>query len=426
MNPLRPRLGALCAVTFLLLLPAAAWCAPATPARSLSLSPAESLWTSRVLAGMQGSATLIENTMLSGDVYSIGRDGGNYVEALLLAYKSTGDVRFLDRVLALTELARTKLRDAWLDGTTDGFTDWLWLADPTNATYYGKDTDWLDESIASGNVALWTYAFQVNRGLDPRYAAAADFWRDWLENQFLAKSYQRAGGSALAAWNTPYASFYKPDTEPRSANWRMAYYLWKVTGNTFYRDRAEEIRLQLAAANVINPAHPTAYRWAKELDPTTASWQLVNYANYYMRVVIEMNAEGIAPFASPAEMQRFASTFRDVVYPAALPALSTMPNDVNGGGSTGYALYAFNGFAAWDSTGFLMNLGEKTITGAGNYSAGGLSKAARNDVFIAAYALHALHPGSWTSAPSDTIPPAGVRDLRSPVAAPAQPGKVGG
>jgi hypothetical protein len=387
---------------------------PAAAYQAGSLTPAESLWYARLVAGMNASNLLVDNTMSSGDVYSIGRDGGNYVEALLLAYSATGDRALLDRVLDLTGLARAKLRDAWLDGTTDGFTDWLWLVDPTNATFYGKDTNWLDESIASGNVALWACAFQRYRALDTRYATAADFWRGWLETQFLAKWYQRAGGDSLGAWNTPYLAFYKPDLEPRSANWRLARYLYVLGGNPFYRDRANAIAAQLAGAQTLNPAHPTAYRWPRECDPTFQDWQLVNYANYYMRVVFEMRLEGQPMFPTTLDMKRFASTFRDVVYPAVLPGLASMPNDVNGDGSRCYALYAFNGFSPWDSTGFLMNLAGRSISG--SYAPGGLSKAARDDVFISAYALMAL---ALVPPPTDAPPvPPGPRAI---VLGPGQP-----
>lgn len=368
---------------------------PDAPLQVQGMTPPETLWFGRLTRGMTASQTLADNMMKSGDTYTVGRDGGNYTEALLMALRATGDRRFLDRTLDLANLAKAQLRDAWRDGTTDGYTSWLWLYDSTNATYYGKDTNWLDESISSGNAALWMYAFHQNRALDPKFAAAADFWRGWLETQFLAKWYSRAGGDSLAAWNTPYVAFYKPDCEPRSANWRLAYYLWKVGGNPFYRDRAEQIRQQLAGAQVINPAHPTAYRWAKELDPGTQSWMLTNYAQYYMRVVIEMNLEGVAGYSSPVEMKRFASTFRDVVYAGNATSLSTMPNDVNGGGSTGFALYAYNAFAPWDSTGYLMNLADRSIST--SYAGGGLSKAARNDVYVSAYALLALSPMGTTA-----------------------------
>lgn len=370
---------------------------PRTQAETRALTPEEQLWSDRVLAGMTGSAVLANELMTGGDSYTVGREGGNYTESLILAYRATGDRRFLDRVLELSDLAKGTLRDAWLDGTTDGYTSWLWLIDPANPTYYGKDTNWLDESISSGNAALWMWVFHRDRALDPDYAIAADFWRSWLENHFLAKWYARAGG-ALPAWNTPFAGFYKPDTEPRSANWRLAYYLWKVTGNTFYRDRAEEIRAQLQASLQVNPAVPSAFRWARQLDYNTQEWQAINYANYFARVAIEMNLEGVPFFASPITMKRFAGTFRDVVYVNSLPARTTMKNDVNGGGSTAFALYAHNGFSAWDSTGFLMSLAEQSITGAGNYASGGRSKAARNDVYIASYALMALSPAGVTAA----------------------------
>lgn len=357
-----------------------------------ALTPQEQVWHDRLLAAMTGSAVLADNMMTTGDAYDLGRGGGDYVESLLMAYRATGEVQFLDRVYDLSEMARGSLRDAWLDGTTDGYTSWLWLIDPSNATYYGKDINWLDESICSGNVALWAWALHANRDLDPRYGVAADFWRDWLENEFLAKWYARAGGNPLTAWNTPYAAFYKPDTEPRSANWRLAHYLWLLTGNSFYRDRENQIVAELSGANHVNPARPQAFRWTKETDPNSVNWQPVNYANYYMRAVLEMSLEGLPFYSDPANMRRFAAAFRDVVYASTLPARTTMTQNVNGDGSTGYALYAFNGFAPWDSTGFLMNLADQSITGAGNYAGGGTSKAARNDVHMSSYALMALSP----------------------------------
>ncbi len=362
---------------------------PASPA---ALTPQEQVWHDRLLAAMTGSEVLANNMMTTGDAYDLGRGGGDYVESLIMAYRATGEVQFLDRVYDLTEMARGSLRDAWLDGTTDGYTSWLWLIDPSNATYYGKDINWLDESICSGNVALWAWALNANRDLDPRYGVAADFWRNWLETQFLAKWYARAGGNPLTAWNTPYAAFYKPDTEPRSANWRLAHYLWKLTGNTFYRDRENQIVAELSGANHVNPARPQAFRWTKETAPSSVNWQPVNYANYYMRAVLEMNLEGMPFYSDPVNMKSFAAAFRDVVYASTMPARTTMTGNVNGDGSTGYALYAFNGFAAWDSTGFLMNLADASITGAGNYAGGGTSKAARNDVHMSSYALMALSP----------------------------------
>src|SRR5207342_1518135 len=92
------------------------------PAHALARTPQETIWYNRILDAMAGSDVLAEGLMNSGDSYTIGRDGGNYTEALILAYRATGDRQFLDRVLELANLAKAQLRDAWLDGTTDGFT----------------------------------------------------------------------------------------------------------------------------------------------------------------------------------------------------------------------------------------------------------------------------------------------------------------
>ncbi|MFH1018166.1 MAG: hypothetical protein V1798_08300 [Pseudomonadota bacterium] len=389
-----------------------------------SLTAEETKWYNRIFDGIDGCRNLIDGYASGsssviegqpvGDVYAIGREVGNYTEALLMALRATGDLRFLDRVYEVSELYRGSLRDAWLDaagGTTDGYTDWLWIADSGNATFYGKDTNWLDESISSGNVALVAYAMQVNRDLNPKYAASTDFWRDWLENQFLAKWYQRApvnsencnnyANNMLCAWNEPFAAFYKFDVEPRSSNWRLAYYLWKITGNSFYKDRVDEIVDQLIQAMQVNPNHPTAYRWSWRLDlalAATDGWEDTTHGNYYSRVTMEMSIEGMPFYSDPTEMARFAATYRDVVYGPYAPdftqagsKFTQMAATMNGDdGPVGFAPHANSGFARWDTTGFLMNMAEHSITGKENFAAGGNSKGARNDVYISSYALMAI------------------------------------
>ncbi|MFH1017258.1 MAG: hypothetical protein V1798_03625, partial [Pseudomonadota bacterium] len=389
-----------------------------------SLTAEELKWYNRIFDGVggtpsEGSRTLIDEICAGGDLYAIGRDIGNYAEALVMALRATGDLRFLDRILDVSERCRSTLKDEWHNGSTDEFTDWQWLVDPNNPQFYGNDLNWLDESAASSTFALVAYAMHVNRDLSPSYAASADFWLDWLENQFLAKWYQRAAGKhdcdgwdpKLCAWNKPFAAFYKPDTEPRSWNWRLAYYLWKITANSFYKDRNDEIVTQLVNSLQVNPDHPTAIRWARQLDVTTQEWQDTTHGQYVSRTAMEMNLEGMPFFADPANMALFAGTYRDVVYGPFAPGFTAMAGDVNGTGTSAvFALFANNGFARWDTTGFLMDLAERSITGKANFAAGGNSKGARNDVYIAGYALMAI--GSRTSGsppnPANSTIPHGV------------------
>jgi len=76
-----------------------------------AMTPAETQWYNRLTGAMDASALLANDFMQSDDSYTLGRDGENYIEALLMALKATKNRRFLDRVYELTKLARPRLRD---------------------------------------------------------------------------------------------------------------------------------------------------------------------------------------------------------------------------------------------------------------------------------------------------------------------------
>ncbi len=318
-----------------------------------NLSPAERLWYDRALASIEITRDDIESRARQDDLYTYGRSVGDYTAALLMALRATGDRRFLDRVAELSEIYRSKLADAWDDGTTDGFLNWRWREDP-GSPYYGTDLHQMDEAMTHGNVGLVAYAFQVNRDIDPSYAAKADFWRDYLENHFLAKWTARAGGDPVAAWEDAGLGFYKRLTHPRANQLRLAYYLWKITGNDFYRQRAEVIATQLLNHVELNPDLPTAYRWKHQVTGSDLGWQWVNYAHYFMFVVMEMHLEGYLGYADDSEMQRYASTFRDVVYGPFAPLYVTMRDRVYGQETTSALLYQLDGFGRWDASGTLL------------------------------------------------------------------------
>ncbi len=339
------------------------------------LSADETLWVGRLNAALERSAGTARARAGSGDLYLLGRYVGDYVAALLAALRATGDLAYLDRVLELSTLYRADLADAWLDGTEDGFLNWLWLADPASETFYGKDTIPLDEAMTHGNVALVAYAFHVNRDIDPTYAEAADFWVDYLEDHFLAKWTSREGGDRLAAWTD---GFYKRFTHPRGNQLRLAHYLHACTGDPFYGTRAQEIASELAAHAEPNPTHPDAYRWTHQVAGTDEGWQKINYAQYVMRVLIEMSLEGVASFDDADVMARYASTFRDVVFGGRGPAFDTMAERVDGSGSTSAGVYGLAGLGRWDETGTLLEVAERHVS---DGSAG---------VSVAAYALMAV------------------------------------
>jgi hypothetical protein len=309
----------------------------------------------------------------SDDLYLLGRSVSDYVAALLMGLRSTGDLTYLDRVADLTELARADLADAWLDGTEDGYLGWRWRADESAVGLYGTDTHDMDEAMTHGMVGLVAHAFHVNRDLSPGYAEKADFWLGYLQDHFLAKWTERTG-SADGAWES---GFYKRLTHPRANQLRLAHYLADITGDAAYADRARLIAEELSAHPEPHPEHPGAVRWKHQVAGSDEGWQKINYAQYTLRVLLEMNLEG-RPELDDDALRGYATTFRDVVYRDG-PAHAVMANDVNGDGERSAAGYGNVGLARWDPTGSaLLEVADAT------YSEGS------SGVSVAAYALMAV------------------------------------
>jgi hypothetical protein len=119
-------------------------------------------------------------------------------------FRVTGDLRLLDEVDQITQVMRAQLADAWLDGTKDGYLNWLWFRDSNNSQHYGADVHRMDELLTHSLVAAFTWAFEHNRDLQSPsgidYGERADFWYDYLKNHFEAK--WRSGSPY---WSVPWS-----------------------------------------------------------------------------------------------------------------------------------------------------------------------------------------------------------------------------
>jgi len=363
-----------------------------------ALSQTMQLWHTRMTDAMNSSRSVIEGSrrFTSGDTYKLGRESGNYTAALLLALRGTGDLQFLDRVGELWDLARQDLKDEWCDGTSDGYLNWLWLQSASN--YNCKDIHSMDESMVHGVVALVAHAFHVNRDLKPEYSEKADFWLDYLENHFLAKWTERAGGDPVKAWTTEGTGFFKRLRHPTAHQLRLAHYLYGITGNSFYKERADYI-LNLLTNNLeLNPLVPDAYQWKHQVSGSDNGWQKVNYAQYVLRVFIEMYSEGLDVYSQDSEMTRYMSTLRDVVFTKFGSPWVEMAHRVDGSETTSFKMYGLGAYALWDSTELLAQLSELL------YSPDSIGTG----VDIAGSMLFVLgHPLRVNSAepPSETPPP---------------------
>ena len=263
-----------------------------------------------------------------------------HVQAVLIAFRVTGDLSLLDHIDELGELMRARLDDSWrgtrdgTDGTSDGFLNWVqrYLDQPA---HNGKDTSIHYDQKAHATVAHIAYALHANRDLvSPSgydYAAHADFWRDYLVNHFEAKMRSRHGATdgsfPIVAW---------PPTISSYSDWaKWHYYMGQLTGDTAYTNEAKRMSdVILAELHTVDTTHGVAYVWrrsnpnmpggtANYLSPTT-------YAEFVFANAVEFHLEGFHFWADPVHMQRFARTFTEFIMDEPDPIRNGMAADVGG------------------------------------------------------------------------------------------------
>lgn len=226
-----------------------------------SLSSEARLWYDRYWAGLKASDQYpnVMQAAASGDLYQIGRYVNVHVTTMLTALRYTNDLALLDEVDRVMQVVRGTLRDT----NGDGYLNWRWLHDPNNGSWYGDDWHEMDESIAHGFVAAVAWAYQANRdlrspgGVD--YAERADFWADYLKNDFEAKWRAR---SRVSASSMEFLNSYLLHTWVQYT--RYFWYMGKVTGDSAYTAEAERrsARLKLNLKEVtVDGVRAYVYPW---------------------------------------------------------------------------------------------------------------------------------------------------------------------
>lgn len=280
-----------------------------------SLSPEGQIWYRRLWAAIDTPLSEYnpDGWARSDNLYTYARQMHTYIQTLLTAFRLTGDLKLLDEIDRLVEIMRGKLADSWrgtADGSNqkDGYLNWVWRGSETQ--YQGKDTNKLDEMKTHAMIASVAYALDVNRDLKSpagrSYASHADFWTDYLVNDFEAKWRKREGKSS------GFPIMIRPHTHTYYSWLKWHYYMGELTGASGYSKEAERMEGKLwEDIESVSTSTGTAYVWARSvlsegggadyLHPTT-------YARYVYSDVVEFYLEGIGRWASDENMKRFART----------------------------------------------------------------------------------------------------------------------
>ncbi|ADI13647.1 hypothetical protein [Truepera radiovictrix] len=182
----------------------------------------------------------------SGDLYVYGRNMNHYLTSLILAYRTTGDRRLVQQIDTVMNRMQGTLRDT----TGDGFRNWRYLRSGSGS-FYGRDTHEMDEMMTHSVVAAAAYTLR-----QAGFNSSADFWTNYLRNDFEAKWRRRKGvrsGFPFLTRNLmhPYVQWI-----------RYHHYMGKLTGDSGYTAEARRMaRIVENNMRSVNTPSGTGYVW---------------------------------------------------------------------------------------------------------------------------------------------------------------------
>lgn len=263
------------------------------------LSSEQQLWYDRLWAAIDRREEA-DAWAESNDTYRYGRYLNLHFAQLMLALRATGDLRILDEIDRLSQKMASKLDDT----NGDGFENWIYQHGDKDE-YVGKDVHEMDDGLAHSSIAAVMYAFHVNRdqpspaGVD--YGARADFWFDYLKNNYEAKWRERNNQSD----GFPFSG--KHLAHPRANFIRYHYYMGIVSGDSGYLDWANHLA-DMIDDNFKSISSPSgdSVIWCHSTEKCLYA-QPTNYVRYTGTAVLELGLEGVGNFGSKGYLNRIAN-----------------------------------------------------------------------------------------------------------------------
>ena len=256
-------------------------------------------------------------------LHHLGRSLNQHITALLLAFRATGDLRFLDEVDRFGEILRGRLTTVWIDhdgneiipdDDTEGFRRLLYLR-KEDSSHWGRDTHSMNDQLTHANIAHFTYAYHNNRdltsptGID--YGERADFWTDYLINDFEKKWRIRR--------NTPegFPFFIRNLAHPYAQFARWHHYMYLITGDGGYADERDRRIDSMIDELVTCPSDVgMAYIWSHGVQGEGSSHEFlqpINYALHEVSAYVDFIIEDANPHIDAEHMQRLANTWSQFV-----------------------------------------------------------------------------------------------------------------
>ncbi len=267
--------------------------APEMRVRYVSLSSDSRSWLSEVKGTTnyrsKSSTYSLERLAGSGRVQDLSRHLNLQLTSVLAALRVSGDRDLLEKVYVVMQRERSTLRDT----NRDGYLDWRYIPGAKsrgNTDYTDKDV--MEEIMAHSIVSQAAYAFKLNSNVDRKYAEAASFWTNYLQKHYEAKWRKRKGK------RSGYPIIEKPLFHPYVNNARYHHYMYKLTGNSAYRNERDRqvgiIKRHLLPTN-------GAFVWthlvneAKSARGSKLNWsyQPVGYTGETMSVLADLGLEGV-------------------------------------------------------------------------------------------------------------------------------------
>lgn len=343
------------------------------------------VWYRRMWKSIDDSVYDVYEWAASDDLYKYARDLQTHVQFLLHAFRLTGDLKLLDEVDYILEIMRDQLHDSWrdvLEGSTapgkDGYRNWVWRFS-SGDSYVGKDTNKLDEMKTHALVASVAHALNLNRDLESpggvNYGAHADFWLDYLINDFEAKWRERE--------NSPHGFPIMIRAEFHTYySWtKYHYYMSFLTGNQGYMKEAERMAEVLWNEVVVADTKTgPAYLWRHAVLGEGGKTKYLHstvYARYVYQDSIEFFMEGFG-WWSEEDLAAMARTFTTWVIDVenANGSRDWFESDIGGGQERAgvpsdpkwnrmdyyrYEASAYAEIAPWDETGQMDAMTDRVL-----------------------------------------------------------------